>query len=108
MEKILSAQEKLNNISFLLNLLSHAVNESSPEKIPLNIDFEFIFNFAKLHNGENGVFSDEEKAKVAISLGDILNNITNMASDLNISLDEIIALNLKKIELQNKRKNLNT
>ena len=31
-----------------------------------------------------------------------------MASDLNISLDEIIALNLKKIELQNKRKNLNT
>ena len=61
-----------------------------------------------LNNGENGVFSDEEKAKVAISLGDILNNITNMASDLNISLDEIIALNLKKIELQNKRKNLNT
>ncbi len=58
-----------------------------------------------LNNGENGRFSDEEKAKVAISLGDILNNISNMASDLNISLEEIIALNLKKIELQSKQKN---
>ena len=56
--------------------------------------------YMALENNEGG-FSDEEKAKVAISLGDIINNISNIASDLNINMDEIIALNLRKLTLMN-------
>lgn len=55
-------------------------------------------------NEKNGEFSDEEKIKIAISLGDMINDIANIASDLNITLDEILALNLKKIELSQKNK----
>ena len=59
-------------------------------------------------NTTNGEFTDEEKIKIAISLGDILQDIANMASDLNITLDEVIALNIKKIELSQRNKNANS
>lgn len=55
-------------------------------------------------NDKNGEFTDEEKIKIAISLGDIINDIANISSDLNITLDEVLALNLKKIELAQKNK----
>lgn len=53
-------------------------------------------------NDKNGEFTDEEKIKIAISLGDIINDVANIANDLNITLDEVLALNLKKIELSQK------
>ena len=56
-------------------------------------------------NTTNGEFTDEEKIKIAISLGDIIQDIANMATDLNITLDEVLALNIKKIELSQKNKN---
>ena len=55
MKKTLSKKEKLSNISYLLNLLSSGVNKTSLT-LPADVDFEFIFNFAKLHNVENVVF----------------------------------------------------
>ena len=55
-------------------------------------------------NTTNGEFTDEEKVKIAISLGDIIRDIANMATDLNITMDEILALNIKKIELEQKNK----
>ena len=53
-------------------------------------------------NTANGEFTDEEKLKIAISLGDIINDVANIATDLNITLDEILAINIKKIELSQK------
>ena len=60
----------------------------------------------KLYNvleDKEGTFTHDEKIRIAISLGDIINNIANMASDLGITFDEVIALNLKKQELGNKK-----
>ena len=62
----------------------------------------------KLYNilqDKHGEFTDEEKIKIAISLGDIINDVANMASDLNITLEEILAINTKKIELSIRNKN---
>lgn len=56
-------------------------------------------------NNTNGEFTDEEKLKIAISLGDIINDVAHMATDLNITLDEVLALNIKKIELSQRNKN---
>ena len=50
-------------------------------------------------NDANGEFTNDEKLKIAISLGDILNNISNISADLNISMNEIISLNIKKLEM---------
>lgn len=60
----------------------------------------------KLYNvleDKEGTFTREEKIRIAISLGDIVNNVANMASDLDITFDEVISLNLKKHELGNKK-----
>lgn len=53
-------------------------------------------------NDNHGEFTDEEKIKIAISLGDIIKDVSNIATDLNITMDEVLAINLKKIELSNK------
>ena len=45
---------------------------------------------------DHGTFSNEDKFKVAISLGDILNNISNIATDLNLTMNDIISINLTK------------
>ena len=61
----------------------------------------------KLHTvlEENkGAFTDEEKAKVSITLGDMLTDISNIAMDLNIPMSEVMALNLKKLELIKQRR----
>ena len=79
--------------------------ELGPFEVILSLQNNVGLLSGKLHNileTGNGEFSDEEKVKLAISLGDILNDIANMASDLNITLDEVLALNIKKIELAQK------
>ena len=45
---------------------------------------------------DHGSFSKEDKFKVAISLGDVLNNISNIATDLGLTMDDIISINLTK------------
>lgn len=45
---------------------------------------------------KHGSFAHEDKFKVAISLGDILFDISNIATDLGYSLNDIISLNLMK------------
>ena len=45
---------------------------------------------------DHGSFSREDKFKAAISLGDILNNISNIATDLGLSMDDVISINLTK------------
>ena len=45
----------------------------------------------------NKEFDRNQSLRLAISLGDILNAISNFALDIGVSMDEVIALNLKKI-----------
>ena len=52
---------------------------------------------------KEGGFDKEDKVKLAISLGDIINDISNMCSDINFSMDDILNINLKKIELENQQ-----
>ena len=73
---------------------------------PFSVILSLVSNVGNLSNklyyaleGNEGGFSDEEKLKVAISLGDIVYDISNIAADLQINFDEIIALNLKKLEM---------
>lgn len=51
---------------------------------------------------DHGSFSQEDKIKVAISLGDILNNISNIATDLNLSMNDVISINMTKLSKSKK------
>ena len=62
----------------------------------------------KLHNtleNKEGGFDNEDKVKLAISIGDVINDLVNMSSDINFSMDDILNINLKKLELENEQKN---
>ena len=48
-------------------------------------------------------FDRNQSLRLAISLGDILNAISNFALDIGVSMDEVIALNLKKIAVLKER-----
>ena len=82
--------------------------ELGPFQIVLRLTNNVGILNSKLYNilnDTNGEFTDEEKMKIAISLGDIINDVAHMATDLNITLDEVLALNIKKIELSQRNKN---
>jgi len=73
---------------------------------PFSVILDLINNVGrlgdKLHiilEENEGTFTPEDKAKISISLGDIINNISNISSDLGLKLNDIIALNLKKLEM---------
>ena len=53
---------------------------------------------------DHGNFSKENRMKTAISLGDILFDITNMATDLGYSMNDIISLNIMKHQMSNEKK----
>ena len=50
-----------------------------------------------------GQMTKEKALKIGISLGDILYNCVQLATDLGLSLDEIITLNLKKLMMEEKK-----
>ena len=52
---------------------------------------------------KHGEFNDVDKVKIQITLGDIMRNVSNMASDLNISMEEVAAINLRKLSMQKER-----
>lgn len=73
---------------------------------PFSIILDLVNNIGVLSNKlhrvleENrGTFSEMDKNKVAISIGDIMFDITNMATDLGLNMDEILGLNLRKQSL---------
>ena len=51
---------------------------------------------------DHGSFSQEDKIKVAISLGDILNNISNIATDLSLTMNDVISINMTKLSKNKK------
>ena len=56
---------------------------------------------------DHGSFDDKKRLSTGITIGDILFDIVNLASDLNYSLNEIAAINLMKYtKKEESKKNL--
>jgi NTP pyrophosphatase (non-canonical NTP hydrolase) len=58
----------------------------------------------KVLKQDGGQFTKEESTKAAISLGDILFDICNLAYDLNHTMDEVISLNMLKHQMEQEKK----
>jgi len=81
--------------------------ELGPFSIILNLMNNVGILSSKLHKVlevDKGTFSDLDKNKTIISLGDILADISNIASDLNVSMEEVVALNLRKQAMLKEKK----
>lgn len=57
----LTKKDKLKNIGYLLRLLSCAINETDPPEPEDDIDFDYIYRFAKIHMVANTAFYAVEK-----------------------------------------------
>ena len=53
---------------------------------------------------DHGSFDDKKRLSTGITIGDILFDIVNLASDLNYSLNEIAAINLMKHNKESENK----
>ena len=57
------SQRQLDNFSYLISLLSSAVNETAPEEPGENVSFKYIYSLAKSHEVLNTVFYSVERLK---------------------------------------------
>lgn len=57
----------------------------------------------KVLRDNNGEFSDERKADIAMELGDVLWYVANMANDLGYTLEEIAQMNINKLRSRAQR-----
>jgi NTP pyrophosphatase (non-canonical NTP hydrolase) len=57
----------------------------------------------KIIRDDNGIISEEKKELLKKELGDILWYISNLASELNLSLDNIAITNIEKLLNRQKR-----
>jgi len=60
----------------------------------------------KVIRDHNGVFNEKQKQEIKKELGDVLWYITQIATELGLSLDEIAVFNIKKLESRKKRNKL--
>jgi NTP pyrophosphatase (non-canonical NTP hydrolase) len=51
----------------------------------------------KIYRDKNGVISDNDTKEIAYELGDVLWYLSNIATDLGLTLDDIAKLNLTKL-----------
>lgn len=54
---------------------------------------------------DHGNFTKKSKTNVAISLGNIFDDICNMAFDLGFTMNDIISLNMTRYNMENEKKN---
>ncbi|MCS6961908.1 MAG: nucleoside triphosphate pyrophosphohydrolase family protein [Deltaproteobacteria bacterium] len=64
---------------------------------------EIFEKFKKLIRDNNGVISNEFKEAITLELGDILWYVSNLCSELKISLEEVAKKNLEKLFARKKR-----
>ncbi len=81
-----------------------------PEIGPFTVILSLQDNLGKLSEKinkslieEHGGFTKEGRTKIAISLGDILFDISNMAYDLGYTLNDIISLNIMKHTMEKEK-----
>jgi len=64
---------------------------------------DFADKLFKILEMNDGDITDEDKFKLGISLGDMMNDISNMAADLDMSMDDILKINIRKLEMANNK-----
>jgi len=57
----------------------------------------------RLLDESDGKLNEKEAMKLGITLGDLLKYIADMATDIDLSMENIILINLKKLELQKQK-----
>lgn len=82
--------------------------ELGPYAIILNLQEDIGTLSGKLRSlidtiSMQGNLSKEDKQRIGITIGDILFDIANMATDMQLSLEEISLLNIRKHEIIQKR-----
>jgi len=58
---------------------------------------EVVGKLKKIYRDNNGKLSDEKKLEIAYELGDVLWYIAQVATELDLSLDEIAEYNINKL-----------
>lgn len=59
---------------------------------------ELLNNVKKIHRDSRGIIADNPRLDLALELGDILWYLTACAHELNYTLDDIVKLNVLKLE----------
>lgn len=58
---------------------------------------EFAGKVKKIFRDKGGIISEEDRQALKMELGDVLWYLTQICTDLNISLDEVASTNLEKL-----------
>ena len=82
-----------------------------PELGPFSCAFSLWTNTGKLSEkmhdvleNKHGEFEDRDKGRIAISISDILFDISNIAYDMGYTLDDIVNLQIRKKELERRKR----
>ncbi len=67
---------------------------------------EVIEKIKKLMRDKNKVVDDDFKSDISKEMGDVLWYLSQLASEFNLSLDDIASLNIKKLFSRKERGNL--
>ena len=59
----------------------------------------------KIYRDNNGIISEDNKEQLVKEMGDVLWYLANMATDLNVTLEDVARKNLEKIQIR-QQKNL--
>ena len=59
----------------------------------------------KIYRDNNGIISEDNKEQLVKEMGDVLWYLANMATDLNMTLEDVARKNLEKIQIR-QQKNL--
>ncbi len=64
---------------------------------------EVVGKISKIMRDDNGTVTDESKLKLEKELGDVLWYVAQLATELNLSLDEIATNNIRKLQSRKER-----
>ncbi len=64
---------------------------------------EVVGKISKIMRDDNGIVTDESKLKLEKELGDVLWYVSQLATELNLSLDEIATNNIRKLQSRKER-----
>ena len=57
----------------------------------------------KIYRDNNGIISEDNKEQLVKEMGDVLWYLANMATDLNVTLEDVARKNLEKIQIRHQK-----
>lgn len=64
---------------------------------------EIAEKIKKILRDKNGVVDEEARKEISKELGDVLWYVSQLATELNLSLEEIVSLNIEKLKSRKER-----